>query len=372
MKQLNGYSMGLVLVGFVAAIVLGSGNVKADFTFGEPVNLGPTVNTLYWEACQSISADGLTLYFGEIPPNHDPRGYGGGDIWKTTRDTIDDEWGPRTNLEAPVNTSSDEATPCMSADGLSLYFASNRPGGQGNIDLWVTTRATTEDDWGQPENLGPTVNSPADDCFPSISADGLELYFSDYMVARSGGSWDLWVTTRETKDDDWGTPVNLGDTVNHWHYDGGPFISADSLTLFFTSVARPGGVSDTDDIWMTRRATVSGPWCTPVNLGPPINSPFKDGYPYFSADGSTLYFGSDRSGSWDLWQASVIPIVDFNGDGIVDAGDMCIMIDYWGEEEHSLCDIGPMPWGDGVVDVEDLIVLAEHLFEEFPPVEHIE
>ena len=67
------------------------------------------------------------------------------------------------------------------------------------------------------------------------------------------------------------------------------------------------------------------------------------------------------------WQ---LPIVDFNGDGIVDAADMCIMVDHWGEN-YSLCDVGPMPWGDGVVDVQDLIVLAEHLFEEFPPAESV-
>jgi len=56
-------------------------------------------------------------------------------------------------------------------------------------------------------------------------------------------------------------------------------------------------------------------------------------------------------------------MVDFNGDGIVDSDDICIMADYWGTDE-SLCDIGPMPWGDGIVDIQDLIVLAEHLFEE--------
>jgi len=66
-----------------------------------------------------------------------------------------------------------------------------------------------------------------------------------------------------------------------------------------------------------------------------------------------------------MWQSSITPIVDLNGDGIVDALDMCIVVDNWGTD-NSLCDIGPMPWGDGVVDVEDLIVLAEHLFEEFP------
>jgi hypothetical protein len=62
------------------------------------------------------------------------------------------------------------------------------------------------------------------------------------------------------------------------------------------------------------------------------------------------------------------PIVDLNGDGIVDSADMCIIVDHWGEN-YPLCDIGPTPFGDGIVDVEDLIVLAEHLFEEFPPEE---
>jgi hypothetical protein len=76
-------------------------------------------------------------------------------------------------------------------------------------------------------------------------------------------------------------------------------------------------------------------------------------------------------GSYDFWQVRVIPIVDLNGDGIVDAADMCIIVDHWGTDEP-LCDIGPMPWGDGIVDVQDLIVLAEHLFEEFPPVEPVE
>jgi hypothetical protein len=70
----------------------------------------------------------------------------------------------------------------------------------------------------------------------------------------------------------------------------------------------------------------------------------------------------------DLWQVSIDPIVDLNGDGIVDALDMCIIVDHWGTD-NSLCDIGPTPFGDGIVDIQDLIVLAEHLFEEIPPVE---
>jgi hypothetical protein len=76
-----------------------------------------------------------------------------------------------------------------------------------------------------------------------------------------------------------------------------------------------------------------------------------------------MSFRGGGYGDRDMWQVSIDPVVDLNGDGIVDSADICIMADHWGEN-YSLCDIGPIPWGDGVVDVEDLKVLAEHLFEE--------
>ena len=67
----------------------------------------------------------------------------------------------------------------------------------------------------------------------------------------------------------------------------------------------------------------------------------------------------------DIWQAPIIPLADFNGDGFIDTDDLLVMIDNWGTDNSS-CDIGPMPWGDGVVDVQDLIVLSEHFFEDAP------
>jgi hypothetical protein len=179
------------------------------------------------------------------------------------------------------------------------------------VALAISANAARADfTFGESINLGPTVNSSVRDFAPNISTDGLSLYFDS---DRSGGHGDkdLWVTTRPTTEDPWGKPVNLGSTVNSSDADVAPSISADGLSLLFIS-RRPGGFGD-----------------------------------------------------HDLWQAPIVPIVDLNGDGIVDADDMCIIIDHWGTD-NSLCDIGPMPWGDGVVDVEDLIVLAEHLFEEIP------
>ncbi|MHC4146425.1 MAG: TolB family protein, partial [Planctomycetota bacterium] len=170
-------------------------------------------------------------------------------MWVTTRDTTDDEWSTPMNLGPTVNTSSSDGALCMSADGLSLYFSSKRPGGYGNYDLWMSTRTTTKDDWSAPENLGPTVNSSADENFPSISADGLQLYFADEDIARPGGygNADIWLTTRATKSGPWGSPMNLGPTVNSWANDGyaGQSISADGLSLYFTS-NRPGGLGGYD------------------------------------------------------------------------------------------------------------------------------
>ena len=85
--------------------------------------------------------------------------------------------------------------------------------------------------------------------------------------------------------------------------------------------------------------------------------------PKISSDGSILYFQSNRPGGvgdFDLWQVSILPVVDFNGDGIVDGADVCMMVDFWHTDEP-LYDIAPMPFGDGIVDVKDLVLLAEHL-----------
>jgi Tol biopolymer transport system component len=333
------------------------GIAKADFTFGEPTNLGPTVNSSLWDFGPTISADGLSLYFDSIRFG----GYGGYDMWLTFRATTKDPWGEPVNLGSIVNSPHGDRAPSISTDGISLFFVCDRPEGFGERDIWVTTRPTTKNLWGEPVNLGPTVNSAYDDYAPDISANGLTLYF---VSNRHGGygDTDIWVTTRITEDAEWNAPFHLGSSVNSSYAERQPTISADSCTLFFAS-GRPGGFGSRD-IWMTTRSTPEGDWDPPVNLGASVNTPYLDHAPDISSDGRTLFFSSDRpggSGDMDLWQTPIIPIVDLNNDGIVDSADMCIMVDHWGTD-NSLCDIGPMPWGDSVVDVEDLKVLAENLF----------
>ena len=199
--------------------------------------------------------DGLSLFFQdghpvwpELPLR--PGGCGLGDLWVTTRQTLSDDWGMPENLGPTVNTAHWDGTPCISADGLMLYFASDRPGGSGNTDIWIITQRTSElvpeGYWGTPTNLGSTVNSPYEDGLPCVSADGLELYFYSNRPGGYGG-FDAWVTTRATKDDDWGTPVNLGPTVNTSAFDGAATISADGSTMYFMS-GRPGGAGS-HDLW---------------------------------------------------------------------------------------------------------------------------
>lgn len=119
MKWLNGYRIRLALFGFVAAIVLGGGSARADFTFGKPVNLGPNINSSSVEIDPSISADGLELFF----ESRRSGGHGLADIYVSRRASKDDPWGPCMNIGAPVNTANWEQSPSISADGLSLYFS---------------------------------------------------------------------------------------------------------------------------------------------------------------------------------------------------------------------------------------------------------
>ena len=360
MKWLNGYRMRLLVVGCVIAIVLGGGSAEADYVFGEPMNLGPTVNSLSDEAAPSIADDGLGLFFASKRLG----GEGANDLWVTVRPTTSAPWEEPANLGPTINSSSNDAGPDISANGLTLFFHSDRTGGSGGADLWVSTRNRTDDDWGEPVNLGPTVNSSKREVSPSLSAEGLSLFFHSDRTGGSGGA-DLWVTTRATTQDDWGSPVNLGPTVNSSYRDLDGDISAEGLSLFFLS-DRPGGYGDRD-LWLTTRPTHDDEWDTPVNLGPRVNTPYDDRSPCISPDGSTLYFRSNRPdgvGGNDLWQTQIEPVVDFTGDYKVNIDDLVILIEYWGQDEPSV-DIGPTPLGDGVVDVADLEVLMSYWGQTF-------
>jgi len=365
MKCLDCYRMKLMIVGFIAALVIvDAEHARADFMFGEPVNLGSPLNSAYHDLTPSVTSDGLEVYFW----SNRPGGHGNWDLWSSTWVSTEDQWSPATNLGSRINSSGIEALPCISADGLELYFSR---GAESAGELMVSRRNNRMAAWGTAENLGSVVNRSGRDDTPKLTSDGLELYF---ISTRSGGRGlaDIWVATRPTITDDWRSPVNLS-IVNSSAYDQWVNISGDGLTLLFQST-RSGG--QYGGLFMSRRKSRGDSWTASVYLGLPMNGSVYTLLSSISADGTMLYLSdhinyalrAGGSGGADMWQVPVIPVIDFNGDGIVDSADMCILVDNWHTDE-SLCDIAPAPFGDGIVDVQDLILLSEHLFEEILPSE---
>jgi Tol biopolymer transport system component len=273
------------------------------FAFGAPVNLGSGINTLGFDGGPSLSADGLTLFY----ISERDGGSGGGDIWMATRPNPSASFAGSVNLGSTVNGPGDEGAPSIAHDGLSLYFDADpsRPGGLGNGDIWLTTRATPSAPFSPPVNVGAPVNSQDADGFPSITADGLSLYFVSDRPGGSGGP-DIWVATRHTTAEPFSVVTNLGSVVNSSSTESSPNISSDGLALFFASDR--SGTEGVMDLWVTMRLTTTSPFGRPINLGPTVNSPADDAGPDLAPDGSTLYFMSRRPGGqgyFDLWAAPV-------------------------------------------------------------------
>jgi hypothetical protein len=332
----------------IVVLALGLDAANADFTFGEPQNLG-----LGKGAYISVSADELELYFTSDRAD----GLGNEDLWVSTRKRVDDPWGPPANLQT-INSSYREAFPSISRDGLTLYFSDffygpDRPGGLGGYDLWFSTRVSRNEPWSAPVNMGAPFNTSSHDISPTRSHDGLIFMFGSNRSSGSGG-YDLWMCTRPSAQDVWGPPVNMGPSVNSGSHDYCGNLSPDGLVMLFES-NRSGNYQS----WVTMRRTVTDPWEPPLPLPEPMYS--MEVGPVL-ADGSTYYAGGlmyyDR-----MSQVRILAIVDFNGDGIVDAADMCIVVEHW-HTDYPSCDIAPEAVGDGIVDVQDLIMLSEYLTKE--------
>jgi hypothetical protein len=356
--------MRLLLVWIFTAITVGGGNAKADFTFGKPKKL--MVNSWSDDYSPCVSADNLSLYFA----SNRFGGYGNYDIWISTRQTENNDWGPPENLGQFINSSEEDTCPSISTDGLELYFTSFRSGGSGRADIWVTKRTTKSDPWGAAENLGSPVNNIADEVTPSLSADGLELYFTlvESGITGSEPQRSFCVTKRQSIDAPWGVPEKLGQMFNNQPCQWNPAISGDGRLLFYCDYwdcsVNQDGLVDTD-LWLAMRASKDTDWGEPLNLGSPVNTPFAEDSPMISPDGSTLYFSSDSGyvpegwDNYDLWQAPILPVVDFDDDGEVGESDRSLLVESIGTD-NPLFDIGPMPWGDGVVDESDLEILMNN------------
>lgn len=170
--------------------------------------------------------------------------------------------------------------PSVTADRLELYFDSNRPGSSGGGDIWVSRRSRSDEPWGPPEPL-VDVNSENEETTPSISADGLVLHFASN---RAGGSGlrDVWVTSRSSREEPWSTPVNV-EEINSEIIDGAPHVDASGLRLVFTRFVEGAG----DELFAAQRATPSDPWSEPQPITE-INGPGKQGEGQWLLEGRLL------------------------------------------------------------------------------------
>ena len=278
----------------ILVLALGAARLLAAPGFSEwsaPVNLGPTVNSGANDAGPALSKDGLSLYF----QSNRTGGFGGNDIWVTQRASREDAWGAPVNLGPTINTAANEDAPAFSRDGHTMFFNSDRTGSFGMRDIYIARRTHTDDDfgWEEPVNAGPAVNSAAMDAGPSYLANeeaGTPLLY--FGSTRLGGVYDIYVSA-QAADGSWGSAV-LVPELSSPQSDQRPSVRFDGLELFLHS-DRPGGVG-LADLWASTRETTLDPWSAPVNLGATVNSTSVDQQPFITSDRETLFFASDRPG----------------------------------------------------------------------------
>lgn len=281
----------------------------ANSEWSAPVNLGPPINTAANEMNAALSPDELSLYFVSTRAG----GFGGADIWVSRRTSLDGPWGEPHNLGANVNGPGIDASPAISIDGHLLFFSSDRPGGRGSNDIYVTRRTDKSNDlgWGPAVNLGPDVNTAgfeAGGFYLQAAEDGpANLYFARGPIMTR---LDIYAAP-VTRDGETRGPAVLVAELNDADpaiTDAHPSLRADGREVFLHST-RAGG-SGGQDLWTSTRRSVHDPWSTPENVGPPLNTTADDFQPTLSYDARTLIFSSTRTGGLggnDIWMSTRTP-----------------------------------------------------------------
>ena len=226
--------------------------------WGAPLNSGAPINTPYHDlfACESV--DGLTLHITSTRSG----GYGNEDIYKLTRSSKGELWASPINIGPSINTGWCECQPAFAVDELTMYFGSDRPGNHGGSYIWMSTRPTIGSDWSEPINLDLYTMSAYEAWDPSISPNGLVLYFDSNRPGGYGGL-DIWMSTRPTIGSDWSEPINLGPIINTQYDEYQPWICSDGTTLYW-NVDKPGGYGN-EDIYVSRYTHPVGGIVVPVD-----------------------------------------------------------------------------------------------------------
>ncbi|MEO8720206.1 MAG: OmpA family protein, partial [Ginsengibacter sp.] len=200
-------------------------------------------------------------------------------------------WGKAFPLNGKINSPEfNVGAQNISQDGNWLVFTGcNFPEGEGSCDLYISY--LTKNGWSEPQNLGRNLNTEFWESTPSLSPDKRDLYFSSNRTGGYGGK-DIWVSHRNEKNN-WSVPENLGPEINTSGDESTPFIHADNQTLYFNSNGLPC-YSEKPDLFVTKKL-MDGKWSKAENLGYPINTIDDEGSLIVDADGKTAYYSSDKN-----------------------------------------------------------------------------
>ncbi|HHP7241194.1 MAG TPA: OmpA family protein [Cyclobacteriaceae bacterium] len=227
-------------------------------SFGEPQLLPEPINSMQNTGAASFSGNGQIVIFVKCDA---PEGIGDCDLYIAQLDG--DNWSEPRNLGNVVNTKYWESQPTISADGSKIIFASNRPGGYGEQDLYMTEK-NKFGDWGVPSNLGPMVNTPFGERSPYLAADGKSLYFSS--DGHPGfGEYDLFYSMNENNK--WSEPKNLGKSINSEDQDKFLTVSASGEQAYFASNRTSSGSEGALDLFQGVLPEIYRPEATLIVTG---------------------------------------------------------------------------------------------------------
>ncbi len=261
-----------------------------------PVNMGDSINSANAEYYPSFTIDDSTFVFTR-------RGEGIREDFMESKLQPNGIYSKAKLIEGSINVEPSKGAINISQDGEWLIFAGNFPGkGDGDFDLFISYNTPTG--WSEPVNMGYNINTEFWESSPSLSPDKNALYFSSNRPGGYGGK-DLYVSYRKPNGT-WGPAENMGPLINTKGDELAPFIHADNQTLYYTSNGLPGYGGT--DIYVTRK--VNGQWTAPENLGYPINTVENEGSLFVASDGITAYYASDRAdtrGELDLYKFQLRP-----------------------------------------------------------------
>ncbi|GAB3955940.1 hypothetical protein GCM10028805_44320 [Spirosoma harenae] len=199
-----------------------------------PSSLAAAINTPENEGTPSLSADGRTIVFTACQGR---KGFGSCDLYMSHK--TGNEWSSPENLGPTINTRYYESQPALSADGRQLYFVSDRPGGKGRRDIWRSERSTNGE-WTEPVNLGEPINTPSNEASPFIHPNGQSLFFASEGHIGMGG-YDLFIA--DNGPTGWSNPTNLGYPINNSEDQASLFVSANGTRAYYSYEEQKDGVS---------------------------------------------------------------------------------------------------------------------------------